>query len=144
MYKFFYGIFTALTMLATSSAAMADSHELKDVGVFRACFETEPSKIVGAPTLNLKLLVSSMPTKNAFGSGKVSWGSVKDFKGINTTVEGPWYYMCTMDSCAIRFDFKGQGLQGMLVTDGWGSPGTFIYHFKGGPGEVKQKAAVCN
>lgn len=144
MHKSIFGVLAPLAIFTCGSEVMAESHDLQGVNVFRACFETANSGMVGAPTLNLKLLVASMPDKKAVGSGVVTWGSVKDFKTINTTVEGPWYYMCTMKSCSIRYDFSGDGLQGMLVTDNWGSPGTFIYHFKGGPGEVKQKAAVCN
>lgn len=144
MFKYFFGVLTSFAILALATEAMAGSNELTGVNVFRACFETAKSGMVGAPTLNLKLLVADMPAKKAIGSATVNWGSIKDFKPINTTVEGPWYYMCTMKSCTIRYDFAGDGLQGMLVTDSWGAPGTFIYHFKGGRGEVKQKAAVCN
>jgi hypothetical protein len=144
MSKSLVAVFAFLAFLTLGGETLAKGHDLEGVNVFRACFETSKSDMVGAPKLNLKLLVANMPSKKAVGSATVTWGSVRDFKTINTTIDGPWYYMCTMDSCSLRYDFSGDGLQGILVSESWGAPGTFIYHFKGGPGEVKQKASVCN
>ncbi|MBP0017031.1 MAG: hypothetical protein J7647_05660 [Cyanobacteria bacterium SBLK] len=116
---------------------------------FRACYGSDiPMGLVGAPELTIHVQVSESE-EMAKGYGTVTWASVgPSFEPIDSPIEGPWFWMCTMDDCNFRFDFSSvpgaRGLRGMLVAPDWGSPGTFIYEFEGGPGPVKQPAAVCN
>jgi hypothetical protein len=151
MKKVLMGLCAATVLAVSGLGAMADSHVgKKGVNAFRACFGTATTgHIVGAPSLTLQLVVDSMPKKTATGSGKVSWGSVGPaFKPIDVEVSGPWYFMCTMTDCNIRYDFQSPpgapGLKGSLVMDNWGSPGKATYEFQGGPGPVTQPMAVCN
>ncbi len=135
--------------VATAASSEQSEEATKGVNAFRACYETSLEKgIVGAPILNIKVVVSE-DTKTAEGTATVKWASVGPaFKEINSPIKGPWYFMCTMTSCKIRFDFSSapgaRGVKGMLVTDNWGAPGLFKYEFEGGPDGVEQKAAVCN
>lgn len=143
----------SILILASGIATMALSEEsgqsTKGVNAFRACYETSIAKgVVGAPILNIKVVVSE-DNKTAEGTATVKWGSVGPaFKDFESPIRGPWYFMCTTKSCKIRFDFESapgaKGVKGMLVSDNWGSPGTFEYEFAGGAGVVKQDAAVCN
>lgn len=148
------GITASFLLIFTTSWAISASSEesgkaTKGVTAFRACYETALEKgVVGAPTLNIKVVVSE-DSKMAEGMGTIKWASPGPaFKGFESPIKGPWYFMCTMKSCKIRFDFSSapgaKGIKGMLVTDNWGAPGTFEYEFAGGSGVVKQKAAVCN
>ncbi|MEG3617176.1 DUF1842 domain-containing protein [Magnetovibrio sp. PR-2] len=151
MFKSVTGLALALVIGATGSAALADGHGGKTgVNAFRACYGTATNgHVVGAPSLNLQMVVDNMPDKKAMGTGTVTWASVgPNFKPIKTEVKGPWYFMCTMKSCSVRWDFKSApgapGLEGSLVAPNWGAPGTARYEFKGGPGTVVQPMAVCN
>ncbi|MBK1710164.1 MULTISPECIES: DUF1842 domain-containing protein [Marichromatium] len=134
----------AMALVCTASgAALAEDME-KGVNAFRACYGSDiPPGMTGAPELTIEVVVDSQPEHKAMGTGKVTWGSVQGFAPIETEISGPWYYMCTMDACSIRFDFSGEGLDGMLVATNWGSPGTFKYSFNDGD-PVEQKAMVCN
>ncbi|AGA90865.1 protein of unknown function (DUF1842) [Thioflavicoccus mobilis 8321] len=140
----------AVALSASSVAAPASDHAEKGVNAFRVCYASSvPKGMTGAPELTIKVVVDNQPEKKATGKGMVSWGSVgPSFEPIDVEIEGPWYFMCTMESCAIRFDFSSapgaKGLEGMLVAPNWGSPGKFKYQFEGGSGEVEQDAAVCN
>ena len=150
MNKISSGITALLVVLsATSIAAVASEEAKKGVHAFKACYESSiPKGMTGAPVLNIKIVVDSKPEEKASGMGTVTWASVGPaFKPIESPIEGPWYYMCTMTSCSIRFDFSNapgaKSLKGMLVAPNWGSPGTFKYEFEGGPGVVEQDAVVC-
>jgi hypothetical protein len=115
----------------------------------KQCYESVSEKsVVGAPTLNIKIVVSEDP-KIAEGVGTIKWPSLGPaFKDFESPIKGPWYFMCTMKSCRIRFDFSSapgaKAIKGILVLDDWGAPGTFEYKFAGSPGVIKQQAAVCN
>lgn len=144
---------TVLSLLALSIPAIAVAAEdkaSKGVNAFRACYDSAPGNKVGAPALKINVVVDSQPDGGkATGKGTVTWASVgPSFKPIDAQISGPWYFMCTMKSCSIRFDFASapgaRGLKGMLVMPNWGAPGTFQYEFEGGSGQVEQKAAVCN
>jgi hypothetical protein len=145
---------SSLFILSTLGTAVASSQEgaeqaTKGINAFKVCYGTELEKgVVGAPELTIKAVVTENP-KMAEGTGAIKWASPGPaFKDFESPVKGPWYFMCTMKSCKIRFDFSSppgaKGIKGMLVIDNWGSPGTFEYEFAGSPGVVKQKAAVCN
>ncbi len=142
-------VFLLSSSIATTAASEESAQAKKGVDAFRACYETVLDKgVVGAPTLNIKVVVSEDP-KMAEGTGSIKWASPGPaFKDFESPIKGPWYFMCTMSSCKIRFDFSSapgaKGIKGMLVSDNWGSPGVFEYEFAGGSGVVKQKAAVCN
>ncbi len=154
MNKLRYGIpllVSALSALSSATSAAAEEmKETKGVKAFRACYESSiPQGVVGAPVLNIKVVVEEQPKHKASGKGTVTWASVgPSFKPIDVAIKGPWYFMCTMKSCSIRFDFASapgaRGLKGMLVVPNWGAPGTFKYEFAGGTGTVEQAAAVCN
>ncbi len=145
---------SSLLILSTIGTAFASSHgepgqATKGVNAFRACYGTVPEKgVVGAPMLTIKVVVSE-DKKMAEGTATVKWSSPGPaFKEIESPIKGPWYFMCTMKSCKIRFDFSSamgaKEVKGMLISDNWGSPGTFEYEFAGGSGVVKQNAGVCN
>lgn len=150
MNKLRYRSIALLLALPVSGIAATATEETKGVKAFRACYESAiPTGMVGAPVLNIKMVVDAQPEQKASGKGTVTWGSVgPSFKPIDVPVQGPWYFMCTMKSCSIRLDFSSapgaRGLKGMLVVPNWGAPGTFKYEFEGGSGVVEQKAAVCN
>lgn len=139
-----------LALPVLSIAASAAEEGKKGVNAFRACYQSAiPEGMTGAPVLNIKIVVDSQPEHKASGKGMVTWASVgPNFKPIDVAIKGPWYFMCTMTSCSIRFDFASapgaKGLKGMLVVPNWGAPGTFKYEFQGGSGMVEQTAAVCN
>lgn len=139
-----------LLALALPAAATAEEAATKGINAFRACYDSALGAMPGAPVLKISVVVGpAQPEGKAVGKGTVTWGSVgPSFKPIDVEISGPWYFMCTMKSCAIRYDFSSPpgapGLKGSLVAPNWGAPGTFQYEFKGGTGEVKQSAAVCN
>lgn len=144
------GITASVILLLSISYASANSGKAtKGIHAFRACYATAPDKQrIGAPTLEIHVVVNEKH-KMAEGTATVKWASTGPaFKSFKSPIKGPWYFMCTMKSCKIRFDFSSapgaKGVKGMLVSDNWGSPGSFEYEFKGGPGTVRQKAAVCN
>ncbi|MBK1700672.1 DUF1842 domain-containing protein [Thiococcus pfennigii] len=140
----------AAAFLMASGATLASDPAGDGVESFRACYATSvPAGMTGAPELTIDLVVAVQPEKTANGTGTVTWGAVGPaFDPIEVEIEGPWYYMCTMDSCAMRLDFASapgaKGLHGMLVAPNWGSPGKFKYEFEGGTGEVEQDAVVCD
>lgn len=154
MNKLRYGIPLLVSALSavsgTTYAAGEEMKETKGVKAFRSCYESSiPTGMVGAPVLNIKVVVEEQPGRKASGKGTVTWGSVGPaFKPIDVAIKGPWYFMCTMKSCSIRFDFTSapgaRGLKGMLVVPNWGAPGTFKYEFAGSSGTVEQAAAVCD
>jgi hypothetical protein len=151
MNKLRYGIpllVSALSALSgASNAATEEAKETKGVKAFRACYESSiPQGMVGAPTQKIEVVVDEQPKRKATGKAKVTWGSVgPSFKPIECKISGPWYFMCTMTSCSIRYDYTcAKGVKGMLVAPNWGAPGKFVYTFPGGSGTVEQDAAVCN
>lgn len=139
----------SLFALSVPAAVLAaDEAPAKEVNAFKACYSTAKAK-PGAPVLKLDVVVDSAPERKAVGMGTVNWGSLGPaFKPIKAQISGPWYFMCTMKSCSLRFDFSSapgaRGLKGMLVVPNWGVPGVLKYEFEGSHGEVEQKAAVCN
>jgi hypothetical protein len=151
MNKLRYGIpllVSALSALSgASNAATEEMKEANGVKAFRACYESSiPPGTVGAPTQKIEIVVDERPKHKAAGTATVNWGSVgPSFKPISCKIHGPWYFMCTMKSCSIRYDYTcAKGVKGMLVVQNWGAPGKFVYTFPGGPGTVEQDAAVCN
>ena len=139
-----------LLLVACSMSALAGEKAEQGVHAFKACYETNTEGMVGAPVLNIKVIVDSKPKKMATGKGIVTWPSVgPDFETIKVPVEGAWYDMCTNDSCNVEFKFSSpsgaRGLMGKLKDmQHWGSPGKFEYEFDGSKGMVEQAAGVCN
>lgn len=139
----------SLLALAVPAGVMAaEEAASKEVSAFKACYSSAKKTKPGAPVLKVDLVVESAPDRKAAGKGMVTWGSVGPaFKPIDVPISGPWYFMCTMESCSLRLDFSSapgaRGLKGMLVVPNWGLPGRFEYEFDGGHGKVTQKAFVC-
>jgi hypothetical protein len=139
-----------LILVAPAYALAADEVATKGVNAFKACYgSANATKSAGAPTIQIDVVVDSAPEQKATGKATVNWGSVgPSFKPIEAPISGPWYSMCTMKSCSIRFDFTSapgaREVKGMLVIPNWGAPGIFKYEFDGKKGEVEQKATVCN
>jgi hypothetical protein len=136
-----------LTSAGISPLTSADEPK-QGVEAFMACYTSDiPDGMVGAPVQTINVLVDVKPEHQARGAAKVEWASVPGFKPITARISGPWYWMCTMQSCSFRFDYTSapgaKGIKGMLVAPNWGQPGTFIYEFEG-HGQVEQKAKVCN
>jgi hypothetical protein len=145
----------ALSIFLATAGMPAAADEALQPGMdafdaFNACYKSvSPPKKIGEPVLTIDVVVTVKPKQEASGTGKVEWPSVGPaFTPIDAPISGPWYWMCTNTSCAFRFDFSSApgapGLKGMLVAPNWGEPGTFVYEFEGGPGEVKQDAVPCD